>query len=209
MFVNYRSTIYYMLVGLVVVSVSVRTTKAETANKKGKGPCHDSIELYETHPVLCNMLDRVENDVDEIVSEMNEFARMNNLLVGHNFEWKELDDSDSSALLAKTTTTSTSTSATTKQQLPVVFAHGMGDTCFNNGMINIGNHTSSLLDDVYVTCIPTGDTKTEDTKNGYFLNMDASVDIFAQKISQDPKLQNGFHAIGFSQGNNVIRGYIA
>merc|ERR1712085_240515 len=76
-------------------------------------------------------------------------------------------------------------------------------------MINIGKHTSSLLNDVYVTCIPTGDTKTEDTKNGYFLNMDASVDVFASKILQDPKLKNGFHAIGFSQGNNVIRGYIA
>ena len=45
--------------------------------------------------------------------------------------------------------------------------------------------------------------------NGYFLNMDASVDVFAAKVSADPHLKNGFHAIGFSQGNNVIRGYIA
>ena len=89
----------------------------------------------------------------------------------------------------------------------------MGDSCFNSGMINIGKHTSSLLSDddenVYVTCIGTGDTQAEDTKNGYFLNMDKSVDVFATKISKDPMLQNGFHAIGFSQGNNIIRGYIA
>ena len=211
MFVSYRSTLYYyILVGLVVVAVvSIRTTNAETettAVASVKGPCHDSIELYETHPILCNMLDRVENNADEIAYEMNEFARMNNLLVGHDFEWK--DSSNDDLLLAKTTTTTTTATITTKK-IPVVFAHGMGDSCFNDGMINIGNHTSSLLEDAYVTCIPTGDTKTEDTKNGYFLNMDASVDIFAQKIAQDPKLRNGFHAIGFSQGNNVIRGYIA
>jgi palmitoyl-protein thioesterase len=39
--------------------------------------------------------------------------------------------------------------------------------------------------------------------------MDASVDVFASKVAADPYLQNGFHAIGLSQGNNVIRGYIA
>ena len=93
--------------------------------------------------------------------------------------------------------------------LPVVFAHGMGDSCFNSGMIHIGDHTSELLGGTYVTCVPTGDTQSEDTTNGYFLNMDASVDVFAAKIAQDPQLSSGFHAIGFSQGNNVIRGYIA
>ena len=38
--------------------------------------------------------------------------------------------------------------------------------------------------------------------------MDANVDAFAENIAQDTRLSNGFHAIGFSQGNNVIRGYI-
>merc|ERR1712110_1346087 len=39
-------------------------------------------------------------------------------------------------------------------------------------------------------------------------NMDKSVDIFAKKIQADPKLKGGFNAIGFSQGNSLIRGYI-
>ncbi|KAH8056190.1 palmitoyl-(protein) hydrolase [Aureococcus anophagefferens] len=38
--------------------------------------------------------------------------------------------------------------------------------------------------------------------------MDKSVDFFAAKIRADPKLAGGFNAFGFSQGNNVIRGYI-
>ncbi len=39
--------------------------------------------------------------------------------------------------------------------------------------------------------------------------MDASIDIFATKVKNDPKLKDGFNAVGFSQGNNLIRGYIA
>jgi palmitoyl-protein thioesterase len=39
--------------------------------------------------------------------------------------------------------------------------------------------------------------------------MDDSVDAFAAGVAADSNLQKGFHAIGFSQGNNIIRGYIA
>jgi len=47
-----------------------------------------------------------------------------------------------------------------------------------------------------------------DTINGFLMNMDKSVDVFAAKIKADPKLANGFNAVGFSQGNSLIRGYI-
>jgi palmitoyl-protein thioesterase len=85
----------------------------------------------------------------------------------------------------------------------------MGDSCFNSGMQYVTKVISKWLGDVYTVCIPTGSTQQEDTKNGYFLNMDASVDVFQSAIALDPALSKGFHAIGFSQGNNVIRGYIA
>merc|ERR1719321_1537730 len=38
--------------------------------------------------------------------------------------------------------------------------------------------------------------------------MNKNVDVFAEKIKKDPQLANGFNAIGFSQGNSIIRGYI-
>jgi palmitoyl-protein thioesterase len=138
------------------------------------------------------MLDRLVADEEGLAQEMHDWAAEHGLLVGRALDF-----------------TSGVTSSTSSSSLPVVFAHGMGDSCFNSGMIHIGEHTSELLGGTYVTCVPTGDTQSEDTTNGYFLNMDASVDVFASKIAQDPKLANGFHAIGFSQGNNVIRGYIA
>jgi len=92
--------------------------------------------------------------------------------------------------------------------LPTVLAHGMGDSCFNAGMQWITNHTSWLTNQ-YATCIPTGDNQHDDTFNGYFLSWDANIDAFASRVRADSNLSNGFSAIGFSQGNNVIRGYIA
>mmetsp|Transcript_20276 Transcript_20276/g.56382 ORF Transcript_20276/g.56382 Transcript_20276/m.56382 type:complete len:498 (+) Transcript_20276:134-1627(+) len=196
-----------------------------------QGPCarsssspSSSEDLYEQHPSLCAMLDRLEEDAGSVASELEDFARSHNLLVGDDLDFASASASASFALPTATTTataTATASPANTvsAEQLPVVFAHGMGDSCFNSGMIRIGEHTSELLGggngngnadaDVYVTCIPTGDTKTEDTTNGYFLNMDKSVDVFAARVAADPKLSGGFHAIGFSQGNNVIRGYVA
>merc|ERR1719352_970966 len=51
--------------------------------------------------------------------------------------------------------------------LPTVFAHGMGDSCFNPGMEQItefiGNQTNT-----YAVCIPTGPDQGSDTNNGFF-----------------------------------------
>eukprot|EP01060_Flectonema_neradi_P020053 TRINITY_DN2757_c0_g1_i1.p1 TRINITY_DN2757_c0_g1~~TRINITY_DN2757_c0_g1_i1.p1 ORF type:complete len:311 (+),score=91.19 TRINITY_DN2757_c0_g1_i1:62-994(+) len=92
-------------------------------------------------------------------------------------------------------------------KLPTVTAHGMGDSCFNAGMKSIteaiGNATGS-----YANCVATGKDDFIDTVNGFFMTMDENVEIFAEKIKKDPKLAGGFNAVGFSQGNSIIRGYI-
>merc|ERR1719277_1624751 len=48
----------------------------------------------------------------------------------------------------------------------------------------------------------------EDQMNGFSMVMDDEVDQFARVVQADAKLSGGFNAIGFSQGNAVIRGYI-
>ena len=92
-------------------------------------------------------------------------------------------------------------------KLPTVVGHGMGDSCFNKGMKEIttlvGQQSNS-----YAVCVPTGDTRAKDTSNGFFMNMDENVDVFAAKIRADANLKGGFNAVGFSQGNSLIRGYI-
>jgi len=91
--------------------------------------------------------------------------------------------------------------------LPTVLGHGMGDSCFEPGMGSIGKLIAKRTGS-YAKCIPTGGNIITDTINGFLMNMDKSVDVFAEKIRADPKLKGGFNAIGFSQGNSLIRGYI-
>ena len=72
-------------------------------------------------------------------------------------------------------------------KLPTVFAHGMGDSCFNSGMKQITADTGKHIGS-YAVCVPTGDNVISDTINGFLLNMDKSVDVFAAKIQKDPQL---------------------
>jgi palmitoyl-protein thioesterase len=99
------------------------------------------------------------------------------------------------------------TSQAGSSKLPTVFMHGMGDSCFNPGMKSItaavGKHVGT-----YSVCIPTGPDLQSDTNNGFFMTMNDNVDVFAKAIQNDTNLANGFNAVGFSQGNSVIRGYI-
>lgn len=92
--------------------------------------------------------------------------------------------------------------------LPVVVAHGMGDSCFNPGMKSVTKYAGHVLNTTAV-CVPTADSWVRDTIDGFLLSMDASVEEFARRVRADKRLQNGFDAFGLSQGNNVIRGYIA
>jgi len=91
--------------------------------------------------------------------------------------------------------------------LPLVFMHGMGDSCFNRGMKQITEQSGEHLG-VYSVCIPTGNNRVTDTDNGFFMSMNDNVDEWATRVKADKNLTGGFHAVGFSQGNSVIRGYI-
>jgi palmitoyl-protein thioesterase len=93
--------------------------------------------------------------------------------------------------------------------LPVIQMHGMGD--FANdpfGMIPLRNAISDYLGGVYVLNVQIGENSIQDILNGFFMNLDDQVDYFANVIRGDPNLANGFNAVGYSQGNLVIRGYI-
>lgn len=163
---------------------------------------------WNDHPVLCRVVDLARVNPSVVVQILRDWALDHGLLVDikpHQSvpELEPLRTSVSSAVLRR------ESSRDPNQQLPVVMAHGMGDSCFNDGMQRVTKRVSELLGGVYTTCIGTGKTQQEDTMNGYFLNMNDSVDVFAHAIQHDEKLKDGFHAMGFSQGNNVIRGYIA
>lgn len=87
--------------------------------------------------------------------------------------------------------------------------HGMGD--FANdpfGMVPLAEAISDYLGGAYVLNVQIGDTNLEDILNGFLMNLDDQVDYFANVVKSDGNLTHGFNAIGYSQGNLVIRGYI-
>lgn len=92
---------------------------------------------------------------------------------------------------------------------PVVQMHGMGDYANNPfGMVPLKKFISSNLGGTYVTNIALGNTTTADMLNTFLMNMDLEVETFARAVRADANLVEGFNAIGYSQGNLIIRGYI-
>lgn len=85
--------------------------------------------------------------------------------------------------------------------------HGMGDAAHNEGMVKVQEALASKYK-TYVANIQIGHTRAQDMENSYFLTMNKQVQAFAAAVANDSKLHNGFNAIGFSQGNLIIRAYI-
>eukprot|EP01038_Epipyxis_sp_PR26KG_P006858 gene6858-9392_t len=93
--------------------------------------------------------------------------------------------------------------------LPVVQMHGMGDFAKDPfGMVPLARSISAYLGGAYVLNVQIGVNSIADILNGFIMNLDDQVDYFAKVVQSDSQLSNGFNAVGYSQGNLVIRGYI-
>lgn len=143
-----------------------------------------------THPKLANMILRAEIEPEKLAEELK------------NSPFAQLAPEGSAFGTLRSEVVNAAADS-----LPIVVTHGMGDSCFNPGMKQItaaaGQHKG-----VYSVCVPGGDNLAADTISGFLVNMNKNVDIFAAKVKNDTKLAGGFDAIGLSQGNSVIRGYI-
>jgi palmitoyl-protein thioesterase len=90
--------------------------------------------------------------------------------------------------------------------------HGMGDAANHAGMQQLAktleihlNHTTPIIN----IALPTQDSHTiTDSLASFFLNMHQQVEDFHRVIHTHPLLSQGFHAIGLSQGNLLLRAYI-
>ncbi|GAM21463.1 hypothetical protein SAMD00019534_046380 [Acytostelium subglobosum LB1] len=85
---------------------------------------------------------------------------------------------------------------------PVVLMHGISQS--HTSMEPVKSWIEQALPGIYVVNMEIG--------NGFFdsvfMQMEHQVAEYAKKVAADPKLANGFNAIGFSQGTLVTRGYI-
>ncbi|KAK6989549.1 palmitoyl-protein thioesterase 1 [Biomphalaria glabrata] len=90
---------------------------------------------------------------------------------------------------------------------PVVLWHGMGDSCCNP--LSMGS-IKKLIENqvgggVYVKSLEIGNNIVEDTENGFLMNVNRQIEIVCDQLQKDPKLQQGYNALGFSQGGQFLR----
>ncbi|XP_063679541.1 palmitoyl-protein thioesterase 1-like [Bolinopsis microptera] len=89
---------------------------------------------------------------------------------------------------------------------PVVLWHGMGDSCCNP--LSMGSVKKMLEKELetYVLSLMVGNSVASDTTNGFFMDTNEQIDFVCNTIKKDPNLQDGYNAMGFSQGGQFLRG---
>ena len=99
-----------------------------------------------------------------------------------------------------------------RQYLPVVLWHGMGDSCCNEqSMGRITALIQQTLPGTFVYSINTAGEDApadSDSKSSFFGNFNDQVAQVCSLLKTKPELSQGFNAIGFSQGGQALRAYI-
>jgi len=89
---------------------------------------------------------------------------------------------------------------------PVVLWHGMGDICCNPlSMGSIKKQLEKELPGVYVLSLEIGKNVIQDMEDSFFMNVNQQVTEVCNQLANDPKLKDGYNAIGFSQGGQFLR----
>jgi len=92
--------------------------------------------------------------------------------------------------------------------LPVVLWHGMGDSCCASYSIG---YVADLISDhlgVYVHSIATGGNTAQDVSSSFWGNVNDQVASVCDDIRNTPELQDGYNAVGFSQGGQFLRAVV-
>lgn len=88
---------------------------------------------------------------------------------------------------------------------PIVMWHGMGDSCcFSFSLGKMKKMFEAEISGVYVKSLKIGRNMVEDYESGYFVHPDKQISNACKQIREDDQLQDGFHAVGFSQGAQFL-----
>jgi palmitoyl-protein thioesterase len=85
----------------------------------------------------------------------------------------------------------------------------MGDSCCDENSIGaVINYIQNLVPGIFIHSIATGTSEDADISSSYFGLVDSQVDRVCDEIRAIPQLQNGYTAIGFSQGGQFLRAVV-
>uniref|UniRef100_A0A8C6RUQ8 Palmitoyl-protein thioesterase 1 n=1 Tax=Nannospalax galili TaxID=1026970 RepID=A0A8C6RUQ8_NANGA len=79
------------------------------------------------------------------------------------------------------------------------------DSCNPMSMGAIKKMVEKQLPGIYVLSLEIGKNMMEDVANSFFLNVNSQVRVVCEILAKGPKLQQGYNAIGFSQGGQFLR----
>lgn len=60
------------------------------------------------------------------------------------------------------------------------------------------------VSDIYVHSLEIGSNEGSDSLNGFFMPVNDQIELAYSIIKADPKLANGYNAMGFSQGGQFL-----
>lgn len=81
----------------------------------------------------------------------------------------------------------------------------LGDTCCSPGLTAFQEFLKkSLGSNTYVKSIQIGQNSYRDLRSGYFEHPDEQIADVCSQIASEAILQNGYNAIGFSQGAQFL-----
>ncbi|XP_048413847.1 palmitoyl-protein thioesterase 1-like isoform X2 [Stegostoma tigrinum] len=81
----------------------------------------------------------------------------------------------------------------------------MGDSCCKAFTLKFINLVEETVPGSYVLSLKIGKSATEEIENSYFMNVNDQVEMACDILYKDKKLQNGYNAMGFSQGGQFMR----
>uniref|UniRef100_A0A8C7TM77 Palmitoyl-protein thioesterase 1 n=1 Tax=Oncorhynchus mykiss TaxID=8022 RepID=A0A8C7TM77_ONCMY len=82
----------------------------------------------------------------------------------------------------------------------------IGDSCCNPlSMGSIKKMVEETIPGIDVLSLMIGKTVIQDTENGFFMDVNEQVSMVCSQLAQDPKLKDGYNAMGFSQGGQFLR----
>jgi palmitoyl-protein thioesterase len=99
---------------------------------------------------------------------------------------------------------------TSQTQLPLVIWHGLGDDFEREGLISVASLAESINPGTYVHLIRLADDGSGDRSATFFGNVTQQIELVCAQIAADPILRTApaINALGFSQGGQLLRGYI-
>lgn len=81
----------------------------------------------------------------------------------------------------------------------------IGDSCcFSFSLGRFQEKLNNTLPGVHMISLRMGSSLINDVENSYFMHPDKQVEVACSVIKSDPKLANGYNAIGFSQGSQFL-----